>query len=132
MYDSVLEWEDRERERFPRPITQQTWDLLRYVGLFKFYEEATSLRGNSAFLQQFIHHWDHAQQEFRVGLDSWYLPMKDDIYFITELSRRGQGWPLFPEIPISIAINIHLIYFQRYVSPDIVQPTYFQVAGGQL
>jgi hypothetical protein len=57
----VHEWEARERERelFPHPISQSTHALLMDVGLLKFYQEGTSLRGNSLLLQQLIHHWDH-------------------------------------------------------------------------
>ena len=62
MYDSVHEWEarererERERERFPHPITQQMSDPLKHDDIVNFYEEDTSLRGNSTFLKQLIHH----------------------------------------------------------------------------
>ena len=61
MYNFVHEWKGREKERegIPCSITQQMEALLRSVDLLKFYEEATSLKGKSAFLQQVIHHWDH-------------------------------------------------------------------------
>jgi hypothetical protein len=51
-YNMVREWEAKERERdfYPRPSTTVTRVLLRNVGLLKYYEEATSLNGNSAFL----------------------------------------------------------------------------------
>ena len=47
-YDMVRLWEARERDRdvYPRPITTSTQGLLRQVGLLKFYEEATSLKGH--------------------------------------------------------------------------------------
>ena len=90
------------------------------------------MRQNSTFLQQLIHRWDHARKTFRVGHDSWYRPIEEDIYFIIGISRRGEDWPQFPKFPISISIESHLIYVQRYVSTDIVEPTEFQVAGGQL
>jgi hypothetical protein len=53
MYTFVHEWEARERERelFIHPISHQTHALLMDVGLLKFYEEGTSLRGNSSLLQ---------------------------------------------------------------------------------
>jgi hypothetical protein len=55
---NIHEWEARERERefFIHPITPQTHAILRTLGLLKFYEEGTSLRGNSPLLQQFICH----------------------------------------------------------------------------
>ena len=67
-----------------------------------------------------IRHRDHAQQAFRVGLDTQYHPTKDDIYLITRLSRMGKDWPQFPELPTSITEETQLIYGQRYVSPDMV------------
>jgi hypothetical protein len=49
LYNVVWEWEARERERdlYPLPITPMTHALLRDVGLLKYYEEATSLKGHS-------------------------------------------------------------------------------------
>ena len=86
---------------------------------------------NSAFLQQLVRHWDHAQQAFRVGLDLWYRPTKE-IYFITWISKMGKDWTQFLKMPTYITTKTQLIYVHRYVRPNIVQPTYFQVVGGQL
>lgn len=72
MYNFILSWEARERERFPFPITHKMESLLRSANLLKFYEEDTSLKGNSAFLLYIIYHSDHGQWEFIVGQDSWY------------------------------------------------------------
>ena len=96
-YNFICAWEAREveRERFPRPITLHMETILRRVGLLKFYEEATSCKGNFTLLRHLIHCWDRDQQAFKVGLDSWYHPM-EDIYFIIGLSRRGDDWPQFP------------------------------------
>ena len=58
--------------------------------------------------------------------------MEEDIYFITRLSRRVEDWPQFPEFPIGVSAETRLIYVQRYVRDDIVEPTEFQVASGQL
>jgi hypothetical protein len=80
------------------------------VGLLKFYEEGTSLRGNSSLLQQLICHWDHGRQAFRVGPDLWYQPMEEDVYFITGLSRRGEVWPQFPDLPPGVAGETQLAY----------------------
>ena len=44
----------------------------------------------------------------------------------------GEDWPQFPEFPINVSTETQLIYVQRYVIPDIVEPKEFQVAGGQL
>ena len=45
-------WEAQESERlmYPRPITTTTQFLLRELGLLKFYEEATSLKGHNGLL----------------------------------------------------------------------------------
>jgi hypothetical protein len=113
----VHEWEARERERelFPHPISQLTHDLLMDIGLLKFYQEGTSLRGNSLLLQQLICRWDHVRQGFRVGPDLWYHPTEEDVYFITGLSRRGEYFPHFPVLPPGVAGETQLAYVQRYV-----------------
>ena len=41
-------------------------------------------------------------------------------------------WSQFPKFPIDVAAKTELIYVHRYVFPDIVMPTYFQIVGGQL
>jgi hypothetical protein len=95
LYNVVREWEARERERdlYPHPIIAATHVLLRDVGLLKYYEEATSLKGHSSLLVHLIRRWDVHRQDFRVGLDQWYHPTEEDIYFITELSRTGEDFP---------------------------------------
>jgi hypothetical protein len=94
-YNMVKEWElvERERDLYPCPITAATWLLLRNVGLLKYYEEATSMKGNFAFLRQLICQWDAHQQAFRFGPHQLYHPNEEDIYFITRLSRRGKDFP---------------------------------------
>jgi hypothetical protein len=84
---------ERERELFVCPITTQKHVLFMGVGLLKFYEEFTSLKGNSSVLQQLIHHWDHDRYAFKVSPNKWYQPMEKDVYFITKLSRRQKVWP---------------------------------------
>jgi hypothetical protein len=105
----VHEWEARERERerelFPHPLSQQTHDLLMDIGLLKFYQEGTSLRGNSLLLQQLIHHWDHVRQGFRVGPNLWYHPMRR--MSISSLGCLGGG-SIFP-----ISLHYHLVLQER-------------------
>ena len=52
LYNVVWEWEARERETdlYPLPITAKTHVLLRNVGLLKYYEEDTSLKGHFRLL----------------------------------------------------------------------------------
>jgi hypothetical protein len=71
LYNVVREWEVRERERdlHPFPITAMTHVLLRDVGLLKYYEEATYLKGNSRLLVHLIRRWDVHRQDFCVGLE---------------------------------------------------------------
>jgi hypothetical protein len=56
LYNVVQEWEARERERdlYPQPINATAHVLLRNVGLLKYYDEATSLKGHSQFLVHLI------------------------------------------------------------------------------
>ena len=130
----VQEWEAQERERYlyHHPITKVTQGLLRNVGLLKYYEEATSLKGHSGLLVQWICWWDVHQQTFYVGPHMWYQPCKDYIYFITSLSKRGEDFTQFFYVPLGVAIEIQLIYSQRYVGDHVVPLPDFQVPGGQL
>ena len=52
------------------------------------------------------------------------------MYFFTRLSRRGEDWPQFLDLPTSVVAETQLIYVQRHANLDIVQPTDFQVGGG--
>jgi hypothetical protein len=88
---------ERERDLYPHPITAVTQVLLRNVGLLKYYEEATSLKGHSGFLVQLIRRWD-VHRRALCGSDQWYQPTKEDIYFIIGLSRRGEYFPQFPDV----------------------------------
>ena len=108
----------------PHPISLHMRNIFSIFRLLNFYKEDTSLQGNSRLLQHVIHHWDHARQEFKVGFDSWYHAIEEDIYFITGLSRMGEDWPQFLELLHHIVAKTQLIYVQRYVSPDIEEPTY--------
>jgi hypothetical protein len=114
LYNVVWEWEARERERdlYPHPITAVTHVLLRDVGLLKYYEEATSLKGHSGLLVHLIRRWDVHRQAFCVGLDQWYHPTEEDIYFITGLSRRGEDFPQFPDVPVGVSTESQLMYSQ--------------------
>jgi hypothetical protein len=58
LYNVVWEWEVRERDLYPRPITTKTQVILRDVGLLKHYEKATSLNGHSGLLVHMIRRWD--------------------------------------------------------------------------
>ena len=81
LYNVVWEWKVRERKRdlYPHPITIVTQSLLRDVGILKYYEEDTSLKGHSGLLVHLIRQWDVHQQTFRVGRDQWYHPTEEDI-----------------------------------------------------
>ena len=58
LYNDVQEWEARERDLYPRPITTRTRVLLRSIGLLKYYEEATSLKGHFGLFVHLIRQWD--------------------------------------------------------------------------
>ena len=119
-------WEAQERERdaYPRPITAATQGLLRKVGLLKFYEEATSLKGHGLFFRHLIRRWNAHRHAFQVGHNQWYRPTEKDIYFITGLSRRGVDFPSFPEALVGYVVGSELVYSQRYISADILSPIF--------
>jgi hypothetical protein len=125
LYNVVREWEARERERdlYPFPITIEIHVLLRNVGLLKYYEEATSLKGHSGLLVHLIRRWDVHQQDFRVGPNQWYHLTKEDIYFITGLSRRGEDFSQFPDVPVGVVAESQLMYSYKYIGVDVLSPT---------
>jgi hypothetical protein len=47
---------------------------------------------------------------FRVGPDQWYHPTEEDMYFITGISRRGEDFPQFLDVPVGVAIESQLMY----------------------
>ena len=103
----VKQCEDRERERdlYPHPITAQTRQILRNVGLLKFYQEDTSLKGNSVLLGQLIRHWDRRWKKFTFGPDQWVQLTKEDVYLITRLSNSGDYFPQFLYIPTDTIVE---------------------------
>ena len=90
------------------------------VGILKFYEEGTSLRGNSPWLQQLISRWDHGCHAFRVGPDLWYHTKEEDVYFIIGLSMKGDVWPQFLDLLHGFVGETKLAYVQIYVSPNVL------------
>jgi len=60
LYNVLWEWEARERERnfYPCSITIVTLVISRNVGLLKYYEEDTSLKGQYGLLVILICQWD--------------------------------------------------------------------------
>ena len=81
---------------YPHSITVATQFLLMEVGLLKFYEEATSLKGHGGLWRKLIFQWNAHRQDFQVGHNQRYAPTEEEIYFVTGLSRRGVDFPLFP------------------------------------
>lgn len=120
----LWEWEEWEKERdlYPRPIKEDTQGLLRNVGLYKYYEEAQSLKGHFGLLVPLISRWDVRRQAFRVYPGMWYRHTEEDIYFITVLSRKGDYFPQFPDVALSVAVDSQLIYSQKYIGHNVVYP----------
>lgn len=107
--------------------------IFRNVGLFKYYEEGTSLKAHSILLVHLIRQWNYVRkQDFRVSPELWYRPTEEHIHFITDLSRRGEDFSQFLDVPHVVVTEIQLTYTQRYVRPHAVCPSYFQVGGGQV
>ena len=126
-YDMIRQWKAQERERdaYPRPIIADTHDILRQLGLLKFYEETTSLKSYSVFLRYLIHRWNAHRQDFQVGPDQWYTPTEEDIYFITGLLRRGVDFPSFPNVLAGCVAGSQLVYSQRYIGAHVLSPSEF-------
>lgn len=133
-YNVVRKWKMPYMERYlyPLPIMLVNQGLLRNVGVFKYCEEAISLKYHSRLLVQLIHRWDIHWQNFCVRPDMWYHTTKEDTYFIIGLCRRGEDFPWQPDVPLSVAKESQLIYSQRYIGDHVVSPMDFQVFGGQL
>ena len=96
-------------------VEVETRLFLKSVGLLKFYEEVTSLKGKSCLLRELIFCWDHRIQAFMVSLNLWYHPIEEDIYFMTRLSMREKDFPQFPNLPPDTVEESQLIYMQIYV-----------------
>jgi hypothetical protein len=45
-----------------------------------------------------------------VGLDQWYHPTEEDIYFITGLSKRGEDFPQFLDVRVGVSTERQLMY----------------------
>lgn len=133
-YDMVRPWQakDKERDLYPHPINTATRVLLRNVALIKYYEKDKSLKAHSVLFPHLIHSWSFEEQGFHVSLEAWYMPFQEEIYFVTRLSRGGEDFLQFPDVPHGFSVEIHLAYSQRYVRPHVFHPTYFQVRDGQL
>ena len=67
-----------------------------------------------------------------MGLDQWYHPTEEDAYFITRLSKRGEVFPQFPDVLVSVSIEIQVMYPQRYIGIEVLSPANFRVFGGEL
>ena len=106
----------------PSSITRQTHLFLGNVGLLKFYEKVTSLRGDMCLLFQFIHHWDHDRYAFRAGLICFSNPQKRPFillasclegviicsnYLIYQLRFQERvSWHMFIDIPMHISLTL--------------------------
>ena len=101
-------------------------------GLLKFYQEGTSLKGNSYLLIQLILHWDQCRHVFWIGLHLWFHPTQEDIYFFVWLSMRGDDFPQFLDVPLSVAAESYLAYSYINIIDEVTDPTHFQVYGGKL
>lgn len=67
-----------------------------------------------------------------MGNDLSFHATEEDIYFITRLSRRGEDFPYFSNVPRGDLAASHLAYIERFISVDVTSPSEFQVACGQL
>ena len=118
----LRQWEARERDLGAPKVGRPP----------QFHEEVTSLKAHSVLLRHLIYKWNAHQQAFQVGPSQWYTPTQEDIYFITELLRKGVDFPSFPEVLVGCVARSQLVYSQRNIGADVLSPSEFQVLGGQL
>lgn len=79
------------------------------------------MKAHYGFLAQLILRCSVQDQPFLVSLKMWYRPSEEDIYFITGLSRRGEYFPKFPNVPHGVVVEIQLVYPQIYVWGHVVR-----------
>ena len=85
----VLEWREREHEIMDHAALQSpsTIQALRTSGLLKFFF-ASPMRANVRILEFMVNYWDHDLGMFNLQGETLEITTKD-MYFITDLSRRG-------------------------------------------
>ena len=62
----------------------------------------------------------------------WYLPTKEDFYFITGLFKRRKDFPYFLNMLSNVVGESQLAFVHRYVSVDIIDPSNYHVYGVHL
>ena len=85
----VLEWREHEHEEMDQEALQSapTVNVLQSSGLLKLF--CTShMQANVCLLQFMINYWDHDLGMFDLQGESMEIT-SEDIYFISDLSRRG-------------------------------------------
>ena len=85
----VIEWKERQHEREELNLRRDAAStaMLRDCGLLKF-AQTSSMRAQLPLLHRIIEWWDPDEGLFHVG-DQTLTIDRDDIYFLTGLSRRG-------------------------------------------
>ena len=85
----VLEWREKEHDTMDQEVLQSapTIHALRTSGLLKFF--CTSpMRANVCLLEFMINYWDHDLGMFDLKGETLEITT-ENMYFITDLSRRG-------------------------------------------
>ena len=85
----VIEWKERQHEREELNVRRDavSTSMLRDCGLLKF-AQTSSMRAQFPLLHRIIEWWDPDEGLFHVR-DQTLTIDRDDIYFLTGLSRRG-------------------------------------------
>jgi len=86
----VIEWKERQHERDEMNTLRNAASvaMLRDCGLLKFFQ-TSSMRTQLPLLTCIIEGWDPEEGSFHEG-DKTLTIDRDDIYFLTGLSWRGQ------------------------------------------
>ena len=77
-------------------------------------------------------HWDQHRQAFQIGSNLWFHPTKEDVYFITKLSRGAGDFPQIRDVPLGVSTKIHRAYSHKYINDKVTNPSPFQVPEKQL
>ena len=86
----TISWREREHSAIDQEVMQDqaSLNILRNCGLLKFFK-MTNMKSNVWLLEMLVNYWELEEDCFII--DQMPICIKvEDIYFITELSRRGE------------------------------------------
>jgi hypothetical protein len=86
---SIL-WREREHEEVDRAVfnNDEAKQALHACNMYKFFQVG-GMRAQRRLLNILIDYWNPNDEEFMLSIQSLIITV-EDIYFITDLSRRGE------------------------------------------